>query len=213
MSRFSTPDYSPQLQNLMQQAGFYSLQQLSQKAGVSELQLIRLQRGLALQTRVEILLKISQGLNISLTELLATFAPESVATADTPTPESLQQEYKRLQTQMEQQRESLSEEFQRASLQMIESWLLQWPTAATRAQENPQLAAVKLLPLLRPVQQLIEQWGVEAIAPVGAEVSYDPQWHQLLEGGVAPGETVVVRYTGYRYQGQLLYRAKVSPPK
>ncbi len=213
MSRFSKPDYRPELQSLMQQAGFSSLQQLSQTAGVSELQLIRLQRGLTLQTRVEILLKISQGLNISLTELLATFAPESVTTADTPTSKELQQEYKRLQTQMEQQRESLGEEFQRASLQVIESWLLQWPTAAARAQENPQLAAVKLLPLLRPVQQLMQQWGVEAIAPVGAEVPYDPQLHQILEGTVEPGERVVVRYTGYRYQGQLLYRAKVSLPK
>jgi len=37
---------------------------------------------------------------------------------------------------------------------------------------------------------------VEAIAPVGAELSYDPQLHQLL-GRAQPGERVKVRYTGY----------------
>jgi molecular chaperone GrpE (heat shock protein) len=109
------------------------------------------------------------------------------------------------------QRQELCQEFQQASLQVIESWLLQWPTAAHKARENPQLAAVKLLPLVRPIQQLLQQWGVEAIAPVGAGIPYDPQLHQLLEGTAQPGETVKVRYTGYRQGEKLLYRAKVSP--
>jgi len=34
------------------------------------------------------------------------------------------------------------------------------------------------------MEQLLQQWGLEAIAPVGAELSYDPQLHQLLEGGL-----------------------------
>ena len=93
----------------------------------------------------------------------------------------------------------------------MESWLLQWPTAAQKARENQHLAAVKLLPLLRPIEQLLQQWGVEAIAPVGAELPYEPQLHQLMEGTAQPGETVKVRYTGYRQADKLLYRAKVSP--
>ena len=52
---------------------------------------------------------------------------------------------------------------------------------------------------------------MEAIAPVGAEVAYDPQLHQPLEGTAQPGEKVKVRYTGYRQGDKLLYRAKVSP--
>ncbi|NJK74771.1 MAG: helix-turn-helix domain-containing protein [Richelia sp. CSU_2_1] len=206
----NSSNYARQLQHLMQQAGIESDRELSQKAGVSELQLSRLRNGLALQTPVDILLKISQALQISLTELLATFAPGSVE-LEQPAATAIQQEYQRLQATLDSQRESLMQEFQLSSLQILESWMLQWPTAASKAQENQTLPAVKLLPLLRPVEQLLQQWGVEAIAPVGVEIPYDPQQHQLLEGTAQPGETVKVRYTGYRQGDKLLYRAKVSP--
>lgn len=204
------PDYEPQLQRLMQQAGLRSDLELSQKAGVSELQLSRLRCGLALQTRADILLKISQALNISLNELLATFAPGSVELSQ-PSPTAIEQEYQRLQATLDMQRASLLEEFQLSSLQILESWMLQWPTAASKAEENHHLPAVKLLPLLRPVQKLLQQWGVEAIAPVGACIPYNPQHHQLLEGTAQAGEQVKVRYTGYKQGDKLLYRAKVIP--
>ncbi|MEG3835894.1 MULTISPECIES: helix-turn-helix domain-containing protein [unclassified Microcoleus] len=203
------PDYALQLQRLMEQAGLSSDRELSQKAGVSEIQLSRLRRGLALQTRADILLKISQALQISLTELLATLTPNYVELEQAP-PTALEQEYQRLQASIEQQRESLMQEFQLSSLQILESWMLQWPTAASKAQENHNLRAQKLLPLLRPVEQLLEHWGVESIAPVGAEIPYNPQQHQLMEGTAEPGEPVTVRYTGYRQGEKLLYRAKVS---
>ncbi|MEG3922690.1 helix-turn-helix domain-containing protein [Microcoleus sp. POL10_C6] len=203
------PDYAPQLQRLMEQAGLSSDRELSKKAGVSEIQLSRLRRGLALQTRADILLKISQALQISLTELLATLAPNYVELEPAP-PTALEQEYQRLQASIEQQRESLMQEFQLSSVQILESWMLQWPTAASKAQENHNLRAQKLLPLLRPVEQLLEHWGVESIAPVGAEIPYNPQQHQLMEGTAEPGEPVKVRYTGYRQGDKLLYRAKVS---
>ncbi|WP_254174893.1 helix-turn-helix domain-containing protein [Planktothrix pseudagardhii] len=212
MSESALPDYNPQLQELMQRAGISSLEELSQIAGVSPLQIIRLRRGLALQTPVSILLKISQGLKISLSELLAVFAPGSVP-SETPIRGDLESEYQRLQTQMEQQRSALLEEWKRESLHVLESWLLQWPTVVYRVQENPQLPAVKLLPFVRPVEQLMRQWGVDAIAPVGTQVPYDPHLHQLLEGTAQPGEQVIVRYTGYREGNKLLYRAKVSPVK
>jgi molecular chaperone GrpE (heat shock protein) len=208
-------DYTLELQRLMQQAGFSSLRALSQASGVSELDLIRLRRGLALQTRADTLVKISQALEISITELLATFAPGSVElpqeSGSAAIAEEIAQEYDRLQTQMQQQRETLIQEFQQQTLQILESWMLQWPTAASKAQENPDLSAVKLLPLLRPIEQLLREWGVEAIATVGASIPYDPQFHQLMEGTAQPGETVKVRYTGYRQGDKLLHRAKVSP--
>ena len=206
----NSSNYARQLQHLMQQAGLESDRELSQKAGVSELQLSRLRNGLALQTPADILLKISHALQISLTELLATFAPGSVE-LEQPASRAIEQEYQRLQATLDIQRASLMEEFQLSSLQILESWMLQWPTAASKAQENQTLPAVKLLPLLRPVEQLLQQWGVEAIAPVGSEIPYDPQQHQLLEGTAQPGETVKVRYTGYRQGDKLLHRAKVSP--
>ena len=211
MSESALPDYTSQLQELMQRAGVSSLEELSQNAGVPPLQIIRLRRGLALQTPVGVLLKISHGLKISLTELLSVFAPGSVPDEEKASEGNLEQEYQRLQTQIEQQRSVLLEEWKQESLHTLESWLLQWPTVVYRVQENPQLPAVKLLRFVSPVEQLMGEWGVEAIAPVGAEVPYEPHLHQLLEGTAKPGQPVIVRYTGYRYGSKLLYRAKVSP--
>jgi transcriptional regulator with XRE-family HTH domain len=215
MAQVSHPDFTQSLQKLMQGLGVSSYKALAKTAGVSDRQLLRLRRGELNRMRVDVLLKLSQALQVSLTELVVTFSPAT----EEPTPEEestpavaqLKKEYERLQAQLETQRQELWLEFQQSSLQVIESWLLQWPTAAQKARENPQFAAVKLLPLVRPIEQLLQKWEVEAIAPVGAEVAYDPQLHQLLEGTAQPGEKVKVRYTGYRQGDKLLYRAKVSP--
>jgi molecular chaperone GrpE (heat shock protein) len=147
-------------------------------------------------------------LQVSVSELLEKFGAEKQTEQ---TDAILRQEYQRLQTQLEQQRETLIQEFRQSSLQVLESWMLQWPTAAYAAQQNPSAPAVKLLPLVRPVENLLQQWGVESFAPVGSEVPYDPQFHQLIEGSAKAGETVKVRYTGYRIGSRLLFRAKVSP--
>ena len=220
----------------MQQVGVSSFKALSQKADVSDWQVKQLRQGKVAQMRAENLLKLSQALQLPITELLTTFSDLNLqsdlnleieasaqATKSSDSTEvkqsssslgaiaDLQQEYQRLQTQLQQQQESLWQEFQRSSLQTLESWLLQWPTAAYAAQQNPQAPAVKLLPLLRPVEQLLQQWGVEAIAAVGTEVPYDPQVHQLMAGMAEAGDPVRVRYTGYRQGDKLLYRAKVSP--
>jgi molecular chaperone GrpE (heat shock protein) len=56
----------------------------------------------------------------------------------------------------------------------------------------------------------LQHWGIESIAPVGAELPYNPQQHQLIEGTAEAGQSVKVRYTGYRQGDKLLYRAKVS---
>jgi molecular chaperone GrpE (heat shock protein) len=71
------------------------------------------------------------------------------------------------------------------------------------------------LPLVQSIDQLISQWGVMAIGEVGSTLSYDPQWHQLIEGSANLGELVTVRYVGYRQAEKLIFRAKVmaSEPK
>ncbi|GAC1449817.1 MAG: helix-turn-helix domain-containing protein [Chamaesiphon sp.] len=209
MNQSPNHNYTYQLQKLMQQVGVSSFKALSRKVGVSERQLRRLRLGQLSQMRIETLLKLSQALQVPITELLVTFGEiKLIGEVDTQT--TLKQEYQRLQEQLNQQRDSLMQEFQLSSLQVLESWLLQWPTAAHAAQQNPQLPAVRLLPLLRPLEQLLQQWGVEPIASVGEELLYDPQWHQLMEGTAQPEELVRVRYTGYRQGDRLLYRAKVS---
>ncbi|ACK67289.1 transcriptional regulator, XRE family [Rippkaea orientalis PCC 8801] len=207
---------------LMQQAGLTSLSQLSEISGVSQWQLNRLLVGLILKMPLETLVNIAKALQVSLEQLLNEFAGEhtssssSLGQQENPQElESLKREYQSLQDQLDQQKQILEKEFQQSSLEVLESWLLQWPTAAVVAKKNPQLSAVKLLPLVKPITELLKQWNVETNATVGEKVPYDPQIHQLLEGSgeVEPGDMVMVRYVGYCQGEKLLYRAKVSPVK
>lgn len=133
---------------------------------------------------------------------------KSPSTAD-PALAQLRQEYDRLQTQLTHQAEELERSFQRTTIQLLESWLVQFPTLVYAAQQNPQFPARNFLIFMRPIEQLMQAWGIESIAPVGAEIPYDPQLHQLMEGVAQAGEMVQVRFTGYRQGETLLYRAKV----
>lgn len=205
--------YTQQLRSRMEAARIPSFKALSKAAHVSEWQVSQLRQGKADQMRADVLVKLGQVLRRSLDQLLQEFSSLDlpVAEPEIANAEALQQEYERLKSQLDQQKETLSYDLQRQVLQTLETLLLQIPTAAYAAQQNPELPAQRLLPLLKPIDQLLKQWGIEAIAPVGSEVLYDPQFHQLLEGSAHPGDRVRVRYTGYVQGETLLYRAKVSP--
>ncbi len=232
-------DFTHRLRTLMQSVGFSSFKGLRQAANVSEKQLLRLRRGEVAQLRVETLLKLSQVLQVSVADLLVMLDEVEGQESEVRSQKSgvstpfglssgrkqnsklktqnslselsdLRHEYDRLQQQLVQQRQDLWQEFQQSSVQVLESLLLQLPTAAYAAQQNPQAPAVKLLPLLRPLDRLLQDWGIESIAPVGAEIPYDPQQHQLMGGTAQAGDRVKVRYAGYRQADRLLYRAKVS---
>ena len=227
-------NYTALLQHFMQQVKISSFRALSQQAGVSSWQIKQLRQGQIAQMRLEPLIKLSQALGITVIELLEQFgSPVKLAKMETSEVaedaaiassrqdyqakeaadqiSALQQEYQRLQAQLAQQEVSLQQKFQQDTLQAIESWLLQWPTVAYAVQQNPQVPASRLIPLSRPLENLLESWGVSAIASVGSEIPYDPQRHQLMTGDAQPGEPVRVRYTGYVQRERLLYRAKVSP--
>jgi molecular chaperone GrpE (heat shock protein) len=218
------------LKNLMQQVGITDLNELSQLAKVPRLQLMRIQQGLILNISVGAIAQVAQALKISVDSLLQTFVPQSFPQSLEPAIDQGQipdrpvtlseadhalvacrQEYQKLQQEMTQLQQTLQKEFQQTSLATIESWLLQWPTAATAVRQNPQLPATRLLALVEPVEQLVKHWNVNPIATVGEELAYDPQHHQLMKGIAQPGELVKVRYVGYKQGDKLLHKAKVSP--
>lgn len=201
---------------LMQKLDISDLEELGRVAGVSRWQLIRLQRGLILSMSVGTISKIAQALQMSIDALIETFALQSVTKVKPQQQHdgelaACRQEYEKLQQEMAQQKQSLAIEFQRASLETIESWLLQWPTAIAAVRKNPQLPAARLLGLVEPLGRLLQQWNLEAIAFVGQKLAYNPQHHQLMKGTAEPGELVEVRYVGYKQGDKLLYKAKVSP--
>jgi molecular chaperone GrpE (heat shock protein) len=214
----SQPEYEQNqvvLANLMARVAISSLEELSQVANVSELQIRRLQYGLISKMSVETIIKLAAALQLSVEQLLAQFTDLNTSSASNNTqsksPQLWQQEYEQLKQEMTQQAEMLKSQFQQASIQTIESWLIQWPTAVAAIEKNPELPAARLIPLVQPVKQLVEQWSLETIATVGDELPYDPQWHELMTGSVEPGTQVKVRYVGYQQEDRILYKAKVSP--
>lgn len=215
----SSQSATERLQTLMVAADIPNFRSLAQQAQVTSWAVQQLRRDRITTMRLEVLQRLAAALGISLTELLQTFgaiAAEPAVTKVAVSPAaaqvaSLQAEYQRLQTQLEQQAETLVRQFQQEALAILESWLMQWPTAAHAVEKNPDLPASRLLPLVQPMQALLDSWGVEAIAPVGAIIPFDPQAHQSMSGHIEPGAAVKIRYAGFRWQGQLLHRAKVSP--
>ena len=198
------------LNTLLKSAGFENSQELSKATGISQWQLSRLKYGLIHRLTLDTVLKLAAALKISLEKLINTFASEAKYLEETNKNLGVEnQEYQRLQKTIEQQRETLELEFQAASLQAIESWLLQWPTAVAAIAKNPELPAERLLLLVKPVEELVSNWGVEAMYAVGEELPYDPQWHELLKGNAEPGDMVQVRYVGYKQGEKILYKAKV----
>lgn len=215
-------DFTSQLLELMQEQDISSFKALSQVAGVSEYQIQRLRKGEIQQMRLEFLVKLSQALKIDLSELINDFSQkilikqfkQSASFGQSLSQEitELNKEYERLQKQLKNQEQLLLSQFQQSSLQIIESLLIQFPTAAHKARENRQLPAANIIPLIeKPITRLLQEWGIEAIAEVGTELPYEPEIHQLIEGNSQPKEKVKIRYTGYRQGDKLLYRAKVSP--
>ena len=196
------------LRQLMKLVGISSFQALSDRTGISRRAIDTLRKGNAATLRYADLAKLAEVLQIELNE----FIPKFIIESSSSTIADLQEEYKHLQQKLETQKQELRSQFERETIQQLESLLLQLPSAAHAAQNNPNMLAKNILPLLRPLDALLQKWGISMIGSVGAEVSYDPQKHQLMEGSneIEDGDLAIVRYVGYMQGEKLLYRARVS---
>ena len=112
----TNPDYTHKLQKLMRRANIASFQTLSCEAGVSRRQILRLREGNIHSMRVEVLLRLSKVLKVTLNEMITIFdlgfEPISVEKENIV---DLKTEYQRSLLQLEQQRELLQQEFQQSS--------------------------------------------------------------------------------------------------
>lgn len=201
------------LRHLMELVGISSFQLLSDRTGMSRRAIDTLRKGNAATLRYADLAKLAEVLQIEVNELIAKFISEpSNSEVSISAIAALREEYQRLQQKFEHQKQELRSQFERETIHQLESLLLQLPSAAYAAQQNPNMLAKNILPLLRPLDALLQKWGITTIGSVGAEVSYDPYRHQLMEGSdeLEEGSMVIVRYVGYMQGEKLLYRARVS---
>jgi molecular chaperone GrpE (heat shock protein) len=201
------------LRQLMKLVGISSFQILGDRTGISRRMIDTLRKGNAATLRYADLAKLAEVLQIEVNEVIAKFINDS-SHLESPNLAiaALREEYQRLQQKLEQQKLELRSQFERETIQQLESLILQLPSAAYAAQQNPNMLAKNILPLLRPLETLLQKWGITVIGAVGAEVAYDPHQHQLMEGSdqIEERHIAIVRYVGYRQGEKLLYRARVS---
>jgi molecular chaperone GrpE (heat shock protein) len=74
------------------------------------------------------------------------------------------------------------------------------------------ISAGSVMALARQLAEAVEMAGLEPIAAFGKEVSFDPHTCEPLAADLSfsPGETVVVRFIGYRYRGHIIRKALVE---
>lgn len=213
LSNQAMDDRTEILRLLMKQVGISSFQILSERTGISRRAIDTLRKGTAATLRYADLAKLAEVLQIEVTEVIAKFISDS-NNPESPISEiaALREEYQRLQQKLELQKFELRSQFERETIQQLESLILQLPSAAYAAQQNPNMLAKNILPLLRPIDALLQKWGITAIGSVGKEVNFDSQKHQLMEGSdeIKEGDIAIVRYVGYMQGEKLLYRARVS---
>jgi molecular chaperone GrpE (heat shock protein) len=219
------PDYSSVLRQLMAKAGCPSYRALIQQSNLSRRQLEALRSGQGARLPVEGLSRMSQVLKISLWDLFKIFDiavleysdqeaeyQGTIAPTNVDQTQALKAECIRLHQQLEQQREQLQQDFQRETIHALETLLLMWPTAAHRAHQDETLPAIRILPLLKPLEQLLKRWGIEVIGEVGQQTLYDPTLHQWSansdEGAPDSGDAILITHVGYRQGMTILHRAK-----
>jgi hypothetical protein len=101
-------------------------------------------------------------------------------------------------------------QLQRQVFAQLQTLLVNYPTVAQAAQANPAMPAKNIVPLFTPLENLLKQWEYEPIGQPWAQVEFDPQLHQPDVADIQPGESVYVRFVGYRDGTDILVPAKVS---
>lgn len=124
--------------------------------------------------------------------------------------DDLQQQCLRLQTRLQQQKDQLTQDFQDATFEQLQTLLTNYPTVRQLITVKPDLPARNLSALFTPLETLLQDWSIEAIGVPWQQVAYDPQLHQADREDLTPGESVYIRFVGYRQGERILCPAKVS---
>lgn len=123
---------------------------------------------------------------------------------------NLKQQCQQLKLELKQQSQQLKQDFQTETFELINSLLINYPTATKMAEQKTDLPAKNLISLFTSLDNLIKNWGLETIGKPWEKVSFDPQFHQPDNDEIKQGEKVYIRFVGYKNQELILVPAKVS---
>jgi molecular chaperone GrpE (heat shock protein) len=169
----------------------------------------------ALEAQLEQLKQTSQQIQQDLehrlqttTETLQTTQREKANLEDQV--DALKQQCLRLRTSLEQQAEQVQNDTQAAAFKQVQVLLTQYPSVRRMVEDKPDLPARNLVAMFTALDNLLKFWGYHAIGIPWEAVAYDPQLHEGDSADLQPGETLYIRFVGYRQGDRILIPAKVS---
>jgi hypothetical protein len=124
--------------------------------------------------------------------------------------DSLKQQCQRLRDQLEAQVQQVRQDTQTEAFEQIQTLLTQYPSLRRMAEAKPDLPARNVVALLTALENLTQFWHYKPIGSPWESVAYDPQAHQGDAEDLQVGESVYVRFIGYRQGDRIIVPAKVS---
>jgi molecular chaperone GrpE (heat shock protein) len=92
----------------------------------------------------------------------------------------------------------------------IQNLITQYPSIRKMLESRPDLPARNIIALLTSLENLVKFWECQPIGKPWEMVEYDPQFHQADVSNIQMGESVYVRFIGYKKGERILIPAKVS---
>lgn len=123
---------------------------------------------------------------------------------------NLQKQCQRLREELDNQSKQLKNDFRSEVFEQLQPLLTNYPSALQMLTIKPDLPAKNLISLFTSLENLLENWQYETIGKPWEKVNYDPQIHQADSDDIEVGESVYIRFVGYRDGDNILSPAKVS---
>lgn len=205
--------YDSILQSRMRELGIFNWQELAQKSGLTRVNLRLIRQGELSKFSLIQLMHIATALDWTLEEFFPIFGRSfSVETQeiDANEIEELRHQCLRLRDELARQKFLLLDDFRRDTFEQLQALLTNYPSARKMAESNANLRAKNITGLFTSLDNLVENWGWEMIGSPWEKVSFDPQFHQPDVGDISPGESVYIRFVGYRDGETVICPAKVS---
>jgi molecular chaperone GrpE (heat shock protein) len=122
----------------------------------------------------------------------------------------LNQQCQRLREELKTQTTQTQTDAIAGGFEQIQTLLTQYPSVKKMVESQPDLPARNLVALLTSLENLVKFWEFESIGKPWESVAFDPQLHQGDVGDLQVGESVYVRFVGYKKDDRILIPAKVS---
>lgn len=205
-SSLTTGQYDEMLLNRMRSVSLPDWAALQRSTDLPSTTIDHLRQGDLSSLSLRDLLECADALSWSLDEILEQFGLSQARQEI----RALRQEGLRLREALQQQQATLKEEFLQATFQDLQSLLVNYPSLQKMVVAKPDLPAKNLVALLTGLDNWSQRWHLQTIGSAWIAVSFDPQLHQPDDPDIAMGETVYVRFVGYRINDRILCPAKVS---